>query len=245
MPDGSGWPTRTVRKAPTAPTTAPAAAAARRTPVATASAGVLPASAADDRSRRSPARRRDRSRRSRRRSGPAIRGPPGRSAPPRRFRNGPVPYRPPWNRPVRSPSPSAGPTATGPTSPVVADAHAAGGRGERHGGDGCPSNRDGQGGQLAHGRHLRGGSETGREGALCPTPVPPQGTRPEPRSRTPLRPARPERPLTFRPSAQPYPSACSRSSSMPKWWAISWTTVISVSATTSSRDSHIRSVGPR
>ncbi|CAM5364348.1 hypothetical protein SBADM41S_08741 [Streptomyces badius] len=47
------------------------------------------------------------------------------------------------------------------------------------------------------------------------------------------------------PLADPYPRACSRSSSMPKWWAISWTTVISVSATTSSCVSHIRSVGPR
>lgn len=43
----------------------------------------------------------------------------------------------------------------------------------------------------------------------------------------------------------PYPRACSRASSMPKWWAISWTTVTSVSATTSSRVAHIRSVGPR
>ncbi len=48
-----------------------------------------------------------------------------------------------------------------------------------------------------------------------------------------------------RPGAHPYPRACSRSSSMPKWWAISCTTVISVSATTSSRVAHIRSVGPR
>ena len=44
---------------------------------------------------------------------------------------------------------------------------------------------------------------------------------------------------------QPYPRACSRASSMPKWWAISCTTVTSVSATTSSRVPHIRSVGPR
>lgn len=44
---------------------------------------------------------------------------------------------------------------------------------------------------------------------------------------------------------QPYPRACRRSSSIPKWWAISCTTVISVSAITSSRVSHIRSVGPR
>ena len=34
-------------------------------------------------------------------------------------------------------------------------------------------------------------------------------------------------------AAQPQPSSCSRSSSMPKWWAISWITVIATSSTTS------------
>jgi len=43
----------------------------------------------------------------------------------------------------------------------------------------------------------------------------------------------------------PYPRACSRASSIPKWWAISCTTVTSVSATTSALLSHIRSVGIR
>ena len=32
---------------------------------------------------------------------------------------------------------------------------------------------------------------------------------------------------------------------MPKWWAISWTTVTATSATTWSRVWHMRSVGPR
>ncbi len=32
---------------------------------------------------------------------------------------------------------------------------------------------------------------------------------------------------------QPQPSSCNRSSSMPKWWAISWITVIATSSTTS------------
>ena len=33
-------------------------------------------------------------------------------------------------------------------------------------------------------------------------------------------------------SPQPQPSSCSRSSSMPKWWAISWITVMATSSTT-------------
>ena len=32
---------------------------------------------------------------------------------------------------------------------------------------------------------------------------------------------------------QPQPNSCSRSSSMPKWWAISWITVMATSSTTS------------
>lgn len=59
---------------------------------------------------------------------------------------------------------------------------------------------------------------------------------------------RPDRPVTGNRDGgpgHPYPSACSRSSSIPKWWAISCTTVTSVSATTLSRSSHIRKVGLR
>lgn len=39
---------------------------------------------------------------------------------------------------------------------------------------------------------------------------------------------------------QPQPKSCSRSSSMPKWWAISCTTVTATSSTSSSLVSHIR-----
>lgn len=44
---------------------------------------------------------------------------------------------------------------------------------------------------------------------------------------------------------QPQPSSCNRSSSMPKWWAISWITVIRTSSTTSSSESHISSSASR
>ena len=53
--------------------------------------------------------------------------------------------------------------------------------------------------------------------------------------------SRPE--IGGRPQAQP--SSCSRSSSMPKWWAISWMTVIATSSTTSSSESHISSSASR
>ena len=46
-------------------------------------------------------------------------------------------------------------------------------------------------------------------------------------------------------AGQPQPRSCSRCSPMPKWWAISCTTVTATSATTSSRLAHIRRVGPR
>ena len=44
--------------------------------------------------------------------------------------------------------------------------------------------------------------------------------------------------------AQPQPHACSRSSSMPKWWAISCTTVIRTSSISSSTSRHMRTRGP-
>src|SRR5262249_12529790 len=46
-------------------------------------------------------------------------------------------------------------------------------------------------------------------------------------------------------AAQPQPSSCSRSSSMPKWWPISWTTVIATSRATSSSPSHMATIGRR
>ena len=45
--------------------------------------------------------------------------------------------------------------------------------------------------------------------------------------------------------AQAQPSSCSRSSSMPKWWAISWITVIATSSTTSSSVSQTSSSASR
>lgn len=103
-------------------------------------------------------------------------------------------------------------------------------------------------GNWRTGRTSGGSGLTGadRVGPPCPTPRPPEGTRPAagPYARSPPPPlsrTRCVQPLV----AQPYPSACSRSSSIPKWCATSCTTVISVSATAASREEHIRSVGPR
>ena len=45
--------------------------------------------------------------------------------------------------------------------------------------------------------------------------------------------------------SQAHPSSCSRSSSMPKWWAISWTTVTVTSSTTSSSVSQMSSSASR
>ena len=45
--------------------------------------------------------------------------------------------------------------------------------------------------------------------------------------------------------SQPQPSSCSRSSSIPKWCAISWTTVTTTSSTTSSSVSHMSSRASR
>ncbi len=44
---------------------------------------------------------------------------------------------------------------------------------------------------------------------------------------------------------QPQPNSCSRPSSMPKWCAISWITVIATSSTTSASVSHMSSSGSR
>lgn len=87
------------------------------------------------------------------------------------------------------------------------------------------------------------GRDTPGGGPYTRSPPPPP-----PVSRTPVRaaPRRTPVPPCAQPLvAQPYPSACSRSSSIPKWCATSCTTVISVSATAASREEHIRSVGPR
>src|SRR5688572_6750306 len=44
---------------------------------------------------------------------------------------------------------------------------------------------------------------------------------------------------------QAYPSSCRRASSMPKWWAISWTTVMRTSSMTSASVSQMANVGLR
>src|ERR687897_3278275 len=53
--------------------------------------------------------------------------------------------------------------------------------------------------------------------------------------------------LRHRPCTGPYaqPSWSSRSSSMPKWWAISWTTVMRTCSTTSSSSAHAAQMGSR
>ena len=77
-----------------------------------------------------------------------------------------------------------------------------------------------------------------RRTARCASGVPPRRVvTPEVGSRATAVDQRRNR-LTVRP-AQPQPSSCRRSSSMPKWWAISCTTVIATSSTTSSSVSQI------
>lgn len=97
------------------------------------------------------------------------------------------------------------------------------------------------------------GKSTASVRAPCPTGPRTAGSRHRPPQVPALRLQSPAPASAPASAPQPYPSSCNRSSSMPKWWATSCTTVISTSRTTSRTISArsprssptTRSVGPR